>query len=210
MTLKGTYHEIMDQITVTEDMRRRVLASIRLSASCAAKRGSRTGSHRRYWTAAACAAILLVSAALLPRYLHTQQTAPPGSVETIPHFTEVSSREELERAVGFEIGELSGLPFSVTDVTYTVLGEAAAEVRYQGETETAVFRKAAGTDDPSGDYTQYGDIRQVAAADTTVTLKGDDGLYSLALWQADGCACSVRLSTPQAEETWLRILESIC
>ena len=133
----------------------------------------------------------------LPRYLYSWQTDPQHEpVQTVPRFTEVSSLEELETAVGFELEELSGLPFAVTDVTYTVFGQEMAEIRYLGEEETAVFRKAAGGEDPSGDYTQYGDILTISAAGHQVTLKGDQGLYFLAIWQEGACTCSLRLSCP--------------
>ena len=134
---------------------------------------------------------MLVGAAVLTQYLDVQEIQQPGHVETVSPFTEVSSLAELEDTVGFAVEELTELPFPVTDTVYTAFGSDMAEIRYCGETETAVLRKAVGIEDPSGDYTQYAEELVLDVNGTSVTLKGENGQYVLTLWK-EGGLCLVR------------------
>ncbi len=210
MTLARAYEEIMERVAVSEQMRRRVLAQIARADLGPAGAGRYRRTLRQYGAAAACAALLLAGAAVLPRYLDLRQTEPPGHTETVSRFTEVDSLTELEAAVGLELEELETLPLPVTDTVYTAFGQEMAEIRYCGETETAVLRKAAGEDDPSGDYTQYAEERTLAIGGTSVLLRGDGGRYVLALWQKDGHACSLRLTGGLAAAAWEQLLRPLC
>lgn len=210
MTLRGAYDEIMEHVTVTEQMRQRILSRVENADLSHARNAARVPVLRRYWAAAACAALLLVGAAVLPRYLDVQETQLPGHVETISPFTEVSSLEELEDTVGFKVEELTELPFPVTERVYMAFGSDMAEIRYCGETETAVLRKAVGIEDPSGDYTQYAEERALDVNGTSVTLKGENGQYVLALWQEGDYAWSVRLSAGKDQSVWEQLLLPLC
>lgn len=210
MTLRSAYDEIMDHVTVTEQMRQRILSRVETADLGHARNAVRVPVPRRYWAAAACAALLLVGAAVLPRYLDGQEAQRPGHVETISPFTEVSSLEELEDTVGFKVEELTELPFPVTEQVYTAFGSDMAEIRYCGETETAVLRKAVGIQDPSGDYTQYAEERVLDVKGTSVTLKGENGQYILALWQEGDYAWSVRLSEGKDQSVWEQLLLPLC
>lgn len=115
----------------------------------------------------------------------------------------------MAEAVGFPVEELHQLPFSVEDTQYTVLGDQLAEIRYDGGTESAVFRKAAGADDPSGDYTAYSDIQEATLAGYDITLKGAEGQFTLGIWQKEGYSYSLLLSDPLPAEGWEAILQNI-
>lgn len=208
--MRSAYDEIMEHVVVTEQMRQRVLAGVESADLGHAGSTARVSHLRRYGAAAACAALLLVGAAVLPQYLEMQQTQRPGQVETVPRFTEVSSLAELEDTVGFTVEELTELPFPVTDTVYMAFGREMAEIRYCGETETAVLRKAVGVDDPSGDYTQYAEELVLDINGTSVTLKGEDGRYVLALWQEGDYAWSVRLWEGKEQTLWEQLLQPLC
>lgn len=211
MTLRRTYDEIMEHVTVTERMRRRILSRMEKADLDPSGNAVRRPVLRRYWAAAACAAVLLVSAAVLPRYFGGWQTEPmPGHVETVSPFTEVTSLAELEAAVGFPVEGLTEPPFPVTETVYLALGSDMAEIRYCGETETAVLRKAVGTQDPSGDYTQYAEALDLDVDGTSVTLKGESGRYVLALWQDGDYAWSLRLSEGKDQSVWRQLLLPLC
>lgn len=210
MTLGRAYDEIMEHVAVTEQMRQRILTRVADTDFAPSASVPRAPAARRYWAAAACAALLLAGAAVLPRYLDFQHTVPrPGQVETVPGFREVSSLAELEAAVGFEVEVLETLPFEVTDTVYTAFGSEMAEIRYCGETETAVLRKAVGMEDPSGDYTQYEEERTLSINGTSVVLKGENGRYVLALWQKGAYGCSLRLTEGVDPETWEQLLQPL-
>ena len=208
--MRRAYDEIMEHVTVTEQMRRRILSRVETADFNPSGHAARGPVLRRYWAAAACAAVLLVSAAVLPRYLGGWQTEPmPGHVETVSPFTEAASLAELEAAVGFPVEELAELPFPVTETVYLAFGSGMAEIRYCGETETAVLRKAVGPQDPSGDYTQYAQELVLDVDGTSVTLKGENGQYILALWQDGDYAWSLRLSEGKDQTVWQQILQPL-
>lgn len=208
--MRRAYDEIMEHVIVTEQMRQRVLAGVEAADLGHAGSTVRVPYLRRYGAAAACAALLLVGAAVLPQYFEMQHSQRPGQVETVPRFTEVSTLAELEDTVGFAIEELTELPFPVTDTVYTAFGREMAEIRYCGETETAVLRKAVGVDDPSGDYTQYAEELVLEVNGTSVTLKGENGRYVLALWQEGDYAWSVRLWEGKEQSLWEQLLLPLC
>lgn len=210
MTLRRAYDEIMEHVTVTEQMHRRILSRVEKADLNPSGRVARGPVLRRYWAAVACAAVLLVSAAVLLRYLGGWQTEPmPGHMETVSPFTEVTSLAELEAAVGFPVEELTELPFPVTETVYLAFGSDMAEIQYCGETETAVLRKAVGIQDPSGDYTQYAEELVLDVNGTSITLKGENGQYVLALWQDGDYACSLRLSEGMNPSAWQQILQPL-
>ena len=209
--MRRAYDEIMEHVAVTEQMRQRILTRMESADLGHSGNAVRVMVLRRYWAAAACAALLLVSAAVLPRYFGSWQTEPmPGHVETVSPFTEVPSLAELEDTVGFEVEELTELPFPVTETVYTAFGSDMAEIRYSGETETAVLRKAVGIQDPSGDYTQYAEELALDINGTSVTLKGESSQYVLALWQKGNYAWSVRLSEGKDQSVWRQLLQPLC
>lgn len=108
---------------------------------------------RSIFSVAACFAILLVGALTLPNMLNQ---VPSGNEVLTPgaDIAEVSTPEELSDAVGFEVSDITCLPFEVQERTYTAYWEELAEIEYRGEGQTAVFRKSLGQDDNSGDYTE--------------------------------------------------------
>ena len=202
--MEKTYREIMDHVTVTEDMRRRILH--RLSKPVPA---ARKVLSIRFWAAAACLTLLVSVAALPTLFPAAEENDPPVTGYPLPNRQEVSSVQALAEAVGFPVEELHQLPFSVEDTQYTVLGNQLAEIRYDGGTESAVFRKAAGADDPSGDYTAYSDIQEATLAGYEITLKGAEGQFTLGIWQKDGYSYSLLLSDPLPAEGWEAILQNI-
>lgn len=199
------YKEIMEHVSVSEQMRQRILDNLE-TADLRPRRGSvRAPVLRRYWAAAACAAILLVGAAVLPRYWDLRQ--PGQDVTTVvPRFTEAASLAELEEIVGFPVEELPWLPFTVTETLYTAYDQKLAEIKYCGETETAVLRKAPGTEDPSGDYTQYPEEQTRTVSGISVTLKGEGSRYVLALWQTEDYTYSLRLTEGADPADWEALL----
>lgn len=210
MTLSEAYREIMAQITVTDEMRERVLTQVRQAGPRSRTPSPSPSTFRRYWAAAACLAVLVAGAAVLPQFLPLAETVPtPGVVAPIPDFKEVASAQALSEAVGFQVPELTQLPFPVTETTYTAFGSQMAQICYSGADQSLVFRMAAGTDDPSGDYTAYTQTQTAEIGTYTVTLKGDDGTFSLALWQDGSYSCSIRSSQGYPLEQWEDILLGI-
>ena len=87
------------------------------------------------------------------------------------------SLEKAQEAVGFEIA----LPGSIAPENYIVINGEILEIDFDG----GYIRKATGSDDVSGDYNDYEDVKTADVSGREVTLKGNDGKIMLAIW-ADG------------------------
>lgn len=138
---------------------------------------------------------------------------------------EVDSLAELSQALGFSVPEVKHIPFEVTGIVYTNGWNEFAQVEYQGgamaenqeesqmegqaESEEVLFRKARGTDDISGDYNAYSDVKEITVNETAVTLKGENGQYKLAIWQQDGFTYSLSWEPGGSEDVFTEMIRSI-
>ncbi|MCI7524205.1 MAG: hypothetical protein MSA81_12845 [Roseburia hominis] len=207
MTLKSAYREIMDQVEVTEEMRERILDGVEK------KRGAQKAGRRRYirsgLSLAACLALVLLGTAVVPQLFDGGTEEPPQEQTTVANGMEdVDSASALSDKVGFEVQDLTGLPFAAEHITYTSLWGETAQITYEGENQTVTYRKAPGEEDISGDYNVYDTVTETVAGETAVTLKGDGDRYVLALWTADGYSYALSLENPVTEEQIIKILEA--
>ena len=138
---------------------------------------------------------------------------------------EVESLDELSQALGFSVPEVKYIPFEVTGIVYTNGWNTFAQVEYEGgnlekgqaenqmedqtESEAVLFRKARGTDDISGDYNVYTDVKEITVNEAAVTLKGESGQYKLAIWQQDGFTYSLSWEPGGSEEVFTEMIQSI-
>ena len=120
---------------------------------------------------------------------------------------ECSSIESLSANVGFPVADLSDLPFAVNHTEYLSYWGDLAEIDYQGADGTACYRKSKGEEDNSGDYNEYAEVRTLEAEGFSVTVKGENGTYRLAVWQKDGYSYSLSLEKGADAETFLKIAE---
>lgn len=208
MILGRAYDEIMAQIEVTPEMRERVLKRV-AAEDIAPVRSNvlRFPKLKKYLAAAACLALVIAGAAALPRLLAPAQPDPPP-VAVVPMIEEAASLDELSTLVGFEVDTGFALPFEPEETTYCSYWNELAQIQYSGAGQTAAYRQSAGTEDNSGDYTAYGDVVEITAGGLDVTLKGDGGVYALAVWTDGAFSYSLHLSQGVSEAGWLDILSA--
>lgn len=133
-------------------------------------------------------------------------TAKGRSVE------EVASMQQATELTGFTMRIPEGkAPY--TEKTISVIGEDMIEVAYSKEEPFAVgysIRKARAEGDISGDYTEYTESKEVDFEGRKVTLKGEAGTYSLALWEENGFSYAVKAQEkPMREEEILEIVKAV-
>lgn len=104
---------------------------------------------------------------------------------------------------------VKSLPFTPEQTEYISYWHELAEIYYTGEGKTACYRKAAGTVDCSGDYNVYTDVTEFEAGSITVTLKGDAGQYTLAIWTDGSYSYSISLSDGLSLSDWQALMNSI-
>ena len=106
--------------------------------------------------------------------------------------------------------EAAELPFDVEETTYTSYWGELAEICYAGGGQIADLRTSAGTEDNSGDYTDYPAVTELTVGTVTAELRGEAAeRYTLAVWTDGQYAYSLRLSDGQSTEVWQRLLAGV-
>ena len=210
--MKRSYEEIMEKVVVTDEMRARILDRIQ-SGSFETSPVPKVVPFRKYKriaSLAACFAILVIGVWGSLRLTAPVPEDPLQShgVQVVPDIVEASSAEGLSELVGFEVGDIQGLPFEPAETIYTAYWGEMAEIQYYDQDGDlgAVFRKSAGTEDISGDFNSYDTVQELTAGDITATLKGNSGTYMLAIWSHSGFSCSLRIPSGATQEEWARII----
>lgn len=211
--MNKAYDEIMEHIQVDDEMRRRVLQNIQ-NADLSGNRSGKVlrftpKQVRRYLSLAACLAILIAGAIVLPGRFASPGQPGDDLVMTVPDIVEMDSIQELSQLVGFGLSEVEGLPFQVEETVYTAYWSEMAEITYSGEGETATYRKSAGSDDNSGDWNEYDLSLTFGIEGGSVTLKGDEEGYTLAVWTKGDYAYSLSLTSPLSQEDWEQLIAGI-
>lgn len=113
-----------------------------------------------------------------------QSQSVQESTQIANPWIEAKDQTDAQEQAGFSIQLPSSLPAEYGAPSFRVIPEEILEADYAGSGDaTITVRKAAGSDDPSGDYNQYSDSKQVTVGTMEVTMKGNDGAVSLAVWQ---------------------------
>lgn len=190
--MSDKYNQIMEQVEVTEEMRQRILGNLE-GVSCSAKTVpfSKKNWDERALPLAACFVLILGLLFFLP----ARKDSPASLPQVTNPITQAQSLQALSQLVGFDVAEIPGLPFDVQTITYAAYYNEIAETTYLGTENTCILRQAAGTDDISGDYTDYPFQEQCTVNGTEVLLKGQstDSLQ-LAVWHRDDFSYSMRFT----------------
>lgn len=194
--------------------------------------------YKKYLRTAACLVILFIGASVMPGLIGrmgvvpgpAEPYKPTGSqVQAVPDIQEYSSLAELSSAVGFSVVEPKNLPFEPEETVYLVFWKELAQIRYSRAGMTATFRMSAGTEDTSGDFNSYATVTEYRIGEdiprenvtgedareeelteeTVVTLKGNSGGYSLALWTDGNFFYSIKMSDEQPDEVFLNMISGI-
>ena len=136
-----------------------------------------------------------------------QAKEPEQGLMSTAQIETVDSLAALSKKTGMDMKELTGLPFAVEQTEYVSYWGALAEIQYFGGTENLCYRKSQGTEDNSGDYNVYTQVETLEIAGMSVTLKGENGAFSLAAWTDGQFAYSICVSTPLSEEAFSALLE---
>lgn len=123
-------------------------------------------------------------------------------------FTDCETLEEAIGITGFDM-VVPEMPESYDQTTIQVVSGNMIQVIYRKDTDESAFndadesifiRKMPGSDDISGDYNTYAQIKTVSVGDVEVSMKGEQDLVYLATWTSDGYtyAVSARSGLPEA------------
>ena len=166
-----------------------------------------------YLAAAACLLVaLVVGVALLNGPLAGDDLdgdANPAPIAAVNGMAELASAEELAAAVGVPVPAAAALEAQAASVAYVSLWGEIAEIDYELADNVATLRIAPVTGDNSGDYEAYSIEETFDYGDVTVTLKGAEGGYQLALWDQGKLGVSLRFNEPVSRDTLVSCVESV-
>ncbi len=211
MILNNSYHEIMDKITVTPEMRQKLLSDMPEKISRRKKR-QRMNKIIRYASFAACITLIL-TAVLTFSGIVTHDSSSPDKQENdltqaVNGIEECASLDELAAKVNFTVTELKELPFTTEQISYLSFWNTLAEIDYDGSDNSITFRTSKEKEDNSGDYNVYETNETVTINGISVTLKGNNQTYSLAIWQNGEYSYSISLKKGISKEDLTTLLKA--
>ena len=118
------------------------------------------------------------------------------------------SLEAAAKAAGFELKTPSSVK-GFSDKLVQVCDGEMIQVIYLNGDDRLLIRKAKGSEDISGDYNEYSDNSTVTVNGNSVTLRGDDGKVSTAVWTSGGYTYSVSFDTPVTEDEMTGIVGQV-
>lgn len=105
-------------------------------------------------------------------------------------FVDCATMEDAAALAGFSMtapDTVAGYP----DKKIQAIQDSLIQVIYASGEDRVLLRKGAGTDDISGDTNPYKETNTVAVGSRSVTMRGDNGKVSVAVWTEDGHAFAV-------------------
>lgn len=132
-----------------------------------------------------------------------------GGMQIPNPFVDFASLDEAEKAAGFAL-KIPATPDNVKPIVQVMDGKMIQVILADAQDDPQIFiRKQAGNEDISGDYNEYREITEHTVGDYTVTVKGNDGKASTAIWTANGYSYAVMYETPVDMESILALIGEI-
>ena len=207
MILMNRYNKMMDKINVTPEMHERIMNNIQeVDFETEPKKVIFLKGYKKYISIAACLMVCIAGTLLIPNLKKVEQEPP---LQVVPDIVEYTSTRELSSSVGFEVKDVKNIPFEVEEIKHTSYWKELAEIIYSGSENTLIFRMSEGSADISGDYSAYEEVKSYSVDDYTVTLKGSNGAYNLAIWNDGAFSYSLELNAGISETDLGDMIQSI-
>ena len=205
MESRQAYRRIMDAVTVTPEVERRVLAGLRTALETGQKPALRRWQPRL----AACAALVICAAAGFPLWLDSRTPAETPPVQVTWSAQQFESTGELAEQLSYPLLLPAWLPEGYALESTRCLRGELAEICWQADGQTITYRMAPGNGDVSGDFTAYGWEEELTAGTYAVTCKGEEGLVFLAVWSDGTYSFSLHASAGLTVDQVTALIESL-
>ena len=171
-------------------------STVQPSAAASAPAGGKTNGATATVPAATAPAATIPAA---------ETPAPDGDGQVTNPYDDLSSSAEFAAKLGYAPKLPRTLPDGFAESGAVLIGGKLAQVEYTDGTTTVTYRTAKGADDISGDYNSYSEQR----TENGVTLRGDGGLVSLAVWNDGTYSYALSFSPGAAQQTALTWVGSV-
>lgn len=143
--------------------------------------------------------------------LDTDPLSKDNNAQIANPFVDCDTLNEAIKITGFDLTVPSTIN-KATDRLYRVmtLDDKMLEVIYQsGEDEAARIRKAPGAEDISGDNNEYAQANTVSVDGAEVTMRGNNGMVYLAIWNTGGYTYSVNVTNGISSNGMMALVSEI-
>ena len=123
-------------------------------------------------------------------------------------FADYATLAEAVQAAGFPLAAPERIEGYDAPLVQLMSGKMLQLIFRNGD-ERILIRKAAGSEDISGDYNSYAETKTARVNGTDVTLKGTDGKVSTAIWCAGGYSYAVISDVPMAADIMTDLIAEI-
>ncbi|MGG4217845.1 hypothetical protein ABEW32_06415 [Paenibacillus jamilae] len=213
--MRNKYQEIMNRVQVTPQMHSRIMDKVNeICFDTKQKKWNFQIFSKRGLYVAACFVFLIGVVFALPHISDVDNETPPLDTQGTPPLDTQGSPDQLSikdlsSNVGYQVKEVSHFPFTVDKTSYFFYGGNMAETVYSGENKAVTFRMDKGNKDVSGNYNEFKNVKEIRTDSHIVTMKGNKGLYSLAIWQLDHFSYSLEIDHAVTESEMLKMVQSV-
>lgn len=203
------YNDIMNNITVDDNMKNRILSNITIVEKVD-KPNHPKGRKKKSLiiSFASCFVLIFICAATFMQNIKDISPNDFNTLNTNP-IIEYDSLEALESELNIDI-TLPTSTFKARKIQYFVIQNKVAQIKLINDNTILTYRVAVSkTTDISGDYNNYTNIKEVTINKQPLTLKGYDNKYNLLLWNKDDFAHSIQINPSIEEELLLNIYKDI-
>lgn len=134
--------------------------------------------------------------------------ASMNAVQIPSPFTGHATLAEAAKAVGFELTVPEKVDGSPRRDIETMSGEMI-QVFYGDDENKVCIRKDAGSGDISGDYNRYSQTRTVEINGSSVTMRGENGLVMVAIWENGGYTYAVTSGAGMSASAMTALVRSV-
>ena len=123
-------------------------------------------------------------------------------------FVDCQTMETAAEVAGFEFRTPEQVE-GISEKKIQAVDQEMIQVIYSADENQILIRKAPGTRNISGDYNNYQKEETITVDEMQVTLKGNDGVISLATWSANDYSYSIYVSAGMAQDSIVSLVQAI-
>lgn len=135
-----------------------------------------------------------------------------GENTQIPNpFVDCETMADAEKLAGFEMTVPEQIEGYEKELIQAIDGELIQVfyVNSENEEDEILIRKGVGSDDISGNYEDFAEVSTAAAGDLEVTLKGNDGKVTVAVWTTGSYTFSVQVDAGASQDEMISLVEEV-
>ncbi|MBO6271049.1 MAG: hypothetical protein J6N19_18120 [Clostridium sp.] len=124
-------------------------------------------------------------------------------------FMDYDTLADAAKAAGFELTAPDAVD-GYLEKLIQVMNGSMIQIIFRDADENRLFiRKQAGSEDISGDYNSYTEINTVSVDGRQVTMKGENGHVSVAIWTDGAYTYAVTADKPMAQEAMTALVSAV-